>query len=55
MTEIKLAQDRKPTANSTFAIGGVSCSEDTFVLKSPPIANLQNVMRHALATVQTLN
>ena len=51
--------DRKEqrTANSTFAIGGVSCSGDSLwlqkvqffvrlrriVLKSPPIANLQNV------------
>jgi hypothetical protein len=24
--------ERKPTANSTFAIGGVSCSADTFVV-----------------------
>jgi len=51
--------DRKEqrTPNSTFAIGGVSCSGDSFVvtessvlvhlrrivLKIPPIANLQNV------------
>jgi hypothetical protein len=51
-----LADERKATHNSTLAIGGVSCSADsfvvakvqfselTFVLKSPPIANLQNVM-----------
>ena len=48
------------TANSTFAIGGVSCSADslvvaeisvaasTFVVKSPPIANLQNVRRNKI-------
>ncbi|MFN5829717.1 MAG: hypothetical protein ACK46R_03105, partial [Bacteroidota bacterium] len=47
------------TDNSTLAIGGVSCSADslvvaessvlrtTSVLKSPPIANLQNVRRQA--------
>jgi hypothetical protein len=46
---------RMAAANSTFAIGGVSCSADsfvvikvwfsasTFVVKSPPIANLQTV------------
>ncbi len=44
-----------PAGNSTFAIGGVSFSADSFVvigssvlrmnivLKSPPMANLQNV------------
>jgi hypothetical protein len=46
---------RKTGYNSTFAIGGVSCSKDSFVVnqtlvfqikflvKVPPIANLQNV------------
>ena len=49
---------RKTTANSTFAIGGVSFpqtvlwlkevlfSASTFVVKIPSIANLQNVVRH---------
>ena len=55
------------TDNSTLAIGGVSCSADslvvaessvlrtTSVLKSPPIANPQNVTGHAIGTVQPLN
>lgn len=29
---INQADERKTTANSTFAIGGVSCSEDNFVV-----------------------
>jgi hypothetical protein len=28
----KLAMERKPAHNSTFAIGGVSCSADSFVV-----------------------
>jgi hypothetical protein len=31
----------------------VQFSEQTFVLKSPPIVNLQNVMPHCRATEQT--
>jgi hypothetical protein len=34
--------------NSTFAIGGVSCSADSLVLKIPPIANLQIVKKIVL-------
>jgi hypothetical protein len=56
-----------PAANSTFAIGGfraphtvlwlkkVLCSALTFVVKIPPIANLQNVMPNAMTTVQQTN
>ncbi len=29
--ETALTAERKPTANSTFAIGGVTCSAETFV------------------------
>jgi hypothetical protein len=50
---------KKRPHNSTFAIGGVSCSEDSLVVKSPPIANLQTVMskllhefNHRLGTVK---
>jgi hypothetical protein len=35
-----------PAVNSTFAIGVVSCSARAFVVKIPPIANLQTVMQH---------
>ena len=50
---------RTPAGNSTLAIGGVSSPLDSFVVaessvlrtnfcaKSPPIANLQNVMVHS--------
>jgi hypothetical protein len=56
---VKTERAETPAPNSTFAIGGVSCSADsfvvaeslcsasTFVVKSPPIANLQNVTGHA--------
>ena len=49
------ADDRTPAGNSTFAIGGVSCSADSFVVaesfvlrinisgKNPAIANPRNV------------
>ena len=49
---------RTPAGNSTLAIGGVSSPLDSFVVaessvlrtnfcaKSPPIANLQNVVLH---------
>ena len=55
----------KPAANSTFAIGGVPCFEDTFVQRessvlrmnicgeNPPIANLQDVVA-ILKITQTL-
>ncbi len=48
--------------NSTFAIGGISCSADRFVVtessvlsinicaETPPIANLQNVIANAKKT-----
>ena len=36
-------KEKQRTANSKFAIGGVSCSALTLVVKIPPIANLQNV------------
>jgi hypothetical protein len=51
-----MTTDRTPAGNSTLAIGGVSSPLDSFVVaessvlrtnfcaKSPPIANLQNVM-----------
>ena len=51
-------------AHSTFAIGGVQCSADTFFVnhnfvlrinisgKIPPIANLQNVMANCNRTVK---
>jgi hypothetical protein len=57
-------QNRKSAANSTFAIGGVSCFADslevaeilcsasTLVVKIPPIANLQTVSGNGRATVQ---
>lgn len=35
----------KTTANSTFAIVGVSCSALTLVIKISPIANLQNIKK----------
>jgi hypothetical protein len=38
--------DKKTAYNSTFAIGGVSCSASTLVVEIPPIVNLQNVVRH---------
>ena len=38
------------TANSTFAIGGVSCSASTLAVKIPPIANLQTVTEHYIST-----
>ena len=52
--------------NSTFAIGGVSCSTDSLVVaesfvlrikfssKNPPIANLQTVMPHPKKTETTM-
>jgi hypothetical protein len=41
-------KERKSTGyNSTFAIGGVSCSADSFVVEIPPIVNLQNVLTNA--------
>ena len=58
METVKTERAETPAPNSTFAIGGVSCSADsfvvaeslcsasTFVVKSPPIANLQNVTTH---------
>jgi len=44
-------QTRMPAANSTFAIGGVSCSASTFVVKNPPIAKRQNVSGQARQTI----
>lgn len=35
----------KTGANNTFAIEGSSCSASTCVMKRPPIANLQTVIR----------
>ena len=60
----RLENGRKAAANSTLAIGGASSpvdsfvvakvqfSEQTIVLKSPPIANLQTVTSNAMTTVQ---
>ena len=38
--------DRTPATNSTYPKGGVSCSKESFVVKIPPIGNLQNVIYH---------
>jgi hypothetical protein len=35
---------QKPAHNSTYPKGGVSCSKESFVVKSPLIEYLQNVM-----------
>jgi len=37
-----MGKNKITAANSTFAIGVVSCSAETFVVKIPPITNLQN-------------
>jgi hypothetical protein len=42
--------DKKTAYYSTIAIGGVSCSASTLVVKIPPIVNLQNVGSNAKAT-----
>jgi len=42
--------DKKTAYNSKFAIGGVSCSASTLVVKIPPIVNLQNVTTNAKKT-----
>jgi hypothetical protein len=39
--------DKKTAYYSTIAIGGVSCSASTLVVKIPPIVNLQNVGSNA--------
>ena len=36
----KQTQERKPTANSTFAIGGVSCSADSFVVTESSVLRI---------------
>jgi hypothetical protein len=58
MTNDRKIGERKTTAKSTFTIGGVSSSADSFVVaecfvllinisgKMPTIANLQNVIWH---------
>jgi hypothetical protein len=47
--------DKKTAYNSTFAIGGVSCSASTLVVKIPPIVNLQNISGYFVTTVLTSN
>jgi hypothetical protein len=60
-TTDELRTESRAAYNSTFAIGGVSCSEDSFVVKessvlrmnicteNPPIANLQTVMHYTMS------
>jgi hypothetical protein len=36
----KLTMDRKTAHNSTFAIGGVSCSADSFVVKGSSVLRI---------------
>lgn len=34
-------RNKKPTANSTFAIGGVSCSADSFVVAESSVLRIK--------------
>ena len=35
-------QNRKPAGNSTFALGGVSCSADSFVVIESAVLRMNN-------------
>lgn len=46
-----MVTEERPTHNSTFGIGGVSCSADSLVVKPGQNANTQNIITKPTPTL----